>query len=197
MEREDLADSNKKQEILSAATKLFYAQGYDFTSTRQLAKSVNMSIAGVYYHFKDKEEILFLIIDKAITNLHEALLEAIIPGENPQTNLQRIIKNIVGVVYSNKMALFLLFREDHRLNKDQLGMINKKRRAGFDLIRQELANLKQEGKTNSFDLTVATFSFFALTIWPFLWFDPGGPLDVERLSSEITELFFKGILSRN
>ncbi|WP_028574479.1 TetR/AcrR family transcriptional regulator [Desulfonatronovibrio hydrogenovorans] len=53
---------NKKQKILSTATKLFALQGFDNTTTLQIAKESGVTEPLLYYHFKGKEEIFTDII---------------------------------------------------------------------------------------------------------------------------------------
>jgi len=195
MEGKELTDL-KKQTILEAAAKLFYEQGYDHTTTRELAKAVNMSNAGLYWHFKDKEEILFHILDRSVTNFIEVISETIIPGEDPQINLENIIRTAVRAALKDGMALGLMVKEQHRLNKDQNNIINKKKRATFELVKQKLLKIKQKEKSNSTDINISTFSLIAMIFWPFTWFNANGPLDVEGLASEISTLFFKGFLGK-
>ena len=52
-------EQNRKELILETAQELFYRNGYDSTSVRELAKETGLSVAGVYYFFSDKEDILF------------------------------------------------------------------------------------------------------------------------------------------
>ncbi|MEG0380499.1 MAG: helix-turn-helix domain-containing protein, partial [Kurthia sp.] len=47
-----------KQRILDVARNLFYKQGYDSTSTAQIAKESNISDAAMYKYFKGKSALL-------------------------------------------------------------------------------------------------------------------------------------------
>ncbi|EOL47100.1 TetR/AcrR family transcriptional regulator [Enterococcus caccae] len=53
------------QSILETAKKLFLKNGYKNTSTRDIAKAVNMTQPAMYYHFSNKE-VLFIEINKQI-----------------------------------------------------------------------------------------------------------------------------------
>ena len=197
VEKKALLNINKKEEILSAATKLFYEHGYDFTKTRELAKAVNISNAGLYHHFSEKEMILFNIIDSAVNNFYEKVSKVIIPGEDPQNNIERFIRNALRIAIKDRMALALMIKEEHRLNKDQLEIINQKKRLIFDLVKIELAKIKYEGEENPSDISFASLSLMALIFWPFLWYKPGGTMDVEKLGYKITNLFFNGFRDLN
>ncbi len=55
---------NKKTQILDTALKLFALQGYDETTTLQIATEAKVTEPLLYYHFKNKEEIFTCILEK-------------------------------------------------------------------------------------------------------------------------------------
>lgn len=55
--------SNTKQEILNAALELFSKQGYEATSTSQLADAVGIRKASLYSHFENKQAILDTLLN--------------------------------------------------------------------------------------------------------------------------------------
>ncbi len=67
---------NKKQKIISTATKLFAAQGFDNTTTLQIAKETGVTEPLLYYHFQGKEEIFTEII-KGIFQEYSRLLSGL------------------------------------------------------------------------------------------------------------------------
>ena len=80
--------TDKKERIIKAATEIFYLNGYDNTSIRELAQVAELSVAGVYYFFKDKEEILFDILYKSIIDQYETIKSAINEKDEPQKNIR-------------------------------------------------------------------------------------------------------------
>lgn len=53
---------NKKNKIIATSTKLFAVQGFDNTTTLQIAKESGVTEPLLYYHFRGKEEIFTDII---------------------------------------------------------------------------------------------------------------------------------------
>jgi AcrR family transcriptional regulator len=88
--------ADRKEQIIEKATMLFYTNGYDNTSIRELAKATGLSVAGVYYFFKDKEEILFSILIQSINDLNDTILSAINEKDDPKKNLKRIIRKLLS-----------------------------------------------------------------------------------------------------
>lgn len=68
MSTEKRTDS-KKEEILQVARKLFLTQGYNKTSIRQIAASVQISVGLTSYHFKSKREMAVEIVRRIFHRL--------------------------------------------------------------------------------------------------------------------------------
>ena len=61
---------NRRDLILETAARLFEAQGYQATSTRQVAEAVGCTEAALYYHFKDgKRELLQTVIETQVPEM--------------------------------------------------------------------------------------------------------------------------------
>lgn len=67
--------SNTRQQIVDAADRLFYQQGYETTSFADIAADVGLSRGNFYYHFKTKDEILDAVIVQRSTSTR-AMLDA-------------------------------------------------------------------------------------------------------------------------
>ena len=53
----------KKQSILKTAARLFATQGFDATTTLQIAREAGVTEPLIYYHFKGKDDLFTQIID--------------------------------------------------------------------------------------------------------------------------------------
>ncbi|MXP20639.1 TetR family transcriptional regulator [Gordonia sp. HNM0687] len=69
-------DSAAAERIRQAAIASFAEVGYGGTSTRQIAKRLNMSAAAMYPHYKSKEELLYVIALDGHRGVLSALREA-------------------------------------------------------------------------------------------------------------------------
>ncbi|WP_152656616.1 TetR/AcrR family transcriptional regulator [Oceanobacillus sp. CFH 90083] len=59
----------RKAEILDASMKLFTEKGYLQTTTQDIINKVGISRGLLYYHFKNKEEILYILVEKSVKPL--------------------------------------------------------------------------------------------------------------------------------
>ena len=66
----------RRAEIVEAAERLYADKGWDAVTMDQVAKSARLSRALVYVYFRDKEELLFAISQRAMQVLRERFTEA-------------------------------------------------------------------------------------------------------------------------
>lgn len=73
--------AERKAQILAAARRVFLKKGFDAARMEEIAEEARLSIGGVYWYYKSKEEVIFGLMDEITdTDLEDlrALLEA--PG---------------------------------------------------------------------------------------------------------------------
>lgn len=62
-----------REQIIEAADRLFYRQGYEHTSFAAIAEAVQISRGNFYYHFKTKDDILAAVIDARLAERRRML----------------------------------------------------------------------------------------------------------------------------
>ncbi len=61
-----VAEVNRRSDIVRVAARLFREQGYDGTTVRDIAGAVGMRSGSPFYHFANKEEILFAVMEEGL-----------------------------------------------------------------------------------------------------------------------------------
>ena len=89
-------DGNRRQELLAAAAKLFRSQGFDATSTRDIAAAVGMHSGSPFYHFKSKDALLYAVMEEgmhsAIARQGTALNEVTASPTTPLLQMRRLVR---------------------------------------------------------------------------------------------------------
>lgn len=75
-ERREEEKERRRAEILDAAEALYAKKGWDALTVDQVARSARLSRALVYVYFRDKEELLFAIGERAMRLLRDRFIEA-------------------------------------------------------------------------------------------------------------------------
>lgn len=83
--------SSKRAQIVEAADRLFYQQGFDHTSFADIADAVGISRGNFYYHFKTKDEILDAVIEQRVVNTRVMLDQWEIAGDTPEERIRSFI----------------------------------------------------------------------------------------------------------
>jgi TetR/AcrR family transcriptional regulator len=75
-ERKEREKEQRRNDILSAAEKLFFARGYDSVTMDDIAKAVELNKATIYLYFKDKESLYFTVGLRGVTILNAWVRES-------------------------------------------------------------------------------------------------------------------------
>ena len=90
-------DVNMRDQIQRAAVELFYARGYNATSTRDIAHACGITSGAVYNHFESKDELLLSIIEQSYEVLERELLKAVLEaGESPVAQLRSLVSALAN-----------------------------------------------------------------------------------------------------
>ncbi|HEY5204285.1 MAG TPA: TetR/AcrR family transcriptional regulator [Roseiarcus sp.] len=77
----------RREQILAAALKVMIAEGVYHATTRKIAEAAGVNVATLHYHFQNKEEILFCVLEGLASSYRAVLAKRF---AEPQTLKDRI-----------------------------------------------------------------------------------------------------------
>ena len=89
---------NTKQEILHAALELFSVQGFEATSTAQIADAVGIRKASLYSHFENKQAILDALVQEVLEQYENHSLFARADWEKDADSLPQTSDDAVQMI---------------------------------------------------------------------------------------------------
>ncbi|WP_243438897.1 TetR/AcrR family transcriptional regulator [Fundidesulfovibrio soli] len=96
------------ESILTAATSLFAERGVGGVSLLEVAKSAKVSSGLIIYHFKSKDNLLFIVSRMILSRLHRCALEAMPPEADPLEAIHAFIDSLFAFAAENRdSAVFL------------------------------------------------------------------------------------------
>ncbi len=98
-----------RQTILKAAGALFLEQGYDGFSMRHLAESIGYSPATLYLYFRDKDDLLFTVVDEGFKHFGEQLARAAASTNDPRMRLDALGQAYVSFGLRHPVYYQLIF----------------------------------------------------------------------------------------
>jgi len=76
---------------MTAAIDSFARLGYQGTSIDRIARDAGVTKGAVYYHFRDKEELLFEAVKDRIGGFEQQVLEEVSPARDALENLRHVV----------------------------------------------------------------------------------------------------------
>lgn len=98
-----------RQTILKAAGALFLEQGYDGFSMRHLAESIGYSPATLYLYFRDKDDLLFTVVDEGFKHFGDQLARAAASTNDPRMRLDALGQAYVSFGLRHPVYYQLMF----------------------------------------------------------------------------------------
>lgn len=83
---------DKKQTILKTAARLFASQGFEATTTSQIAREAGATEPLIYYHFKGKDDLFTRIIDASFSEYFSRIDKLEKPPDAPFGQIQKLIE---------------------------------------------------------------------------------------------------------
>src|SRR4029453_3258944 len=80
-----------RRQMLAAAIDCFARHGYRGTSIDRIAREVGVTKGALYYHFRDKEELLFAAVTERVGEFERKVLRDVEPSRDALTTLRRVV----------------------------------------------------------------------------------------------------------
>lgn len=181
--------------ILESATYLIARDGYTKASMRTVAAASEMSLAGLYHYFENKEKMLFLIQFRSFSSLLRHLQERLHGVEDPQDRLRVAVRAHVMQYVHNTPALRVCAHELDSLNGNAYEQVRDLRRQIYRIVRTIVDQILDEcGTDRSLNAHVATMSLFGSLNWLYQWYVPGEDRSPAGLAQLLSDQLLGGLL---
>jgi AcrR family transcriptional regulator len=181
--------------ILDHATAVFYEKGYEGASMRDLSRVTGLSLAGLYYYFESKEELLYLIQKHYFTVVVERLQKHLENITDPEARVRAFILNhFEYFLAENYKATKVLSKEDDVLAGNLSTEVTALKRRYYRSCADLVEALKQE-KGLEFNTRVAVLSLFGMMNWIYTWYKPQVDPEAGALARQVGDIFLAGIKS--
>ena len=89
-QRKEQGEQTRKT-IIEVTTKLFATRGYAGTSLDLIAKEAQTSKSSIFWHFENKEDLLFTVVDRAMSEWEVKAGTEILAQPNPPRQLAKLV----------------------------------------------------------------------------------------------------------
>jgi AcrR family transcriptional regulator len=182
----------KLTRILRGAASIFARKGYHQASIRDIAAETQISLAGLYYYFRSKEELLFLIQDHCFTTLLERVGEAVERESDPEEQLRVFVRIHLSFFVASMDEMKVLSHEAQALTGDFRTQVQGKKRRYVSLVDGILDRLRPAD--SGLPTRISTLSLFGMLNWIYTWYRPDRDPAADLLADQMTHIFLHGFL---
>jgi AcrR family transcriptional regulator len=183
-----------REKILEKAAHLFVLRGYNGISMREIAEELGVSKAALYYHFKDKQDLMLAVLNSYLEDV-EHLMDSTCQSE---CNVQQQITHFVQAVFAQPPQQRAIIR----LASQEMAQLTPQAQAAFGILYHEkfigrieelLVRGMKNGELRTMDSNQTTWILLGM-MYPFFYADPGRNLEnTESLAKLIATIFLEGV----
>jgi AcrR family transcriptional regulator len=183
-----------RDDVVTAAGRLFSSRGYHGTSMRDLARELGLIGSSLYSHIESKADLLVEVVERGADLFQESADGAMATPGDGMTRLSALVAGHVGVVLDHPDEVRTFLYEAHALDESQRARVLAARDRYEQAFRSVLEAGAGDGSLRK-DLDPRLAAIFVLSILNALerWYRPNGRLSREQLVQEVLSFGLQGI----
>lgn len=193
MAQEQDSYDEKLGAILRAAAAVFAEKGYHQATIRDVSRASGVSLSGLYYYVRSKEELLYGIQLHCFTTVLENAERLLEGSDDAEQRLRLLIESHLRYFAANMQEMKVLSHEAESLTGEYRRRVDALKRRYVAIWSETLDRLRPEG--SPVDPRVATFALFGMLNWIYNWYRPGRDAGVSGLATDMSRLFLHGYLA--
>jgi AcrR family transcriptional regulator len=182
----------KLNAVLTASSALFAEKGFERATIRDVSQATGMSLAGLYYYFNSKHELLYHIQYRAFDSLCKELKEIIEHETDPEVGLKSMIKMHFEYFIQNMNDLKICSRDIESLEGSFYQQVADKRKEYFDLTQSIFDKIIDKSDGSSADSRLAALYLFGTLNWIYQWYKPDRYPDAEEMADQLSGIYLQG-----
>jgi AcrR family transcriptional regulator len=181
--------------IVEVAAELFARHGFGATSLDDIAQVLGVTKPALYYHVKNKEEILRLIC-LLILNVAEEPLRHIVESDLAVAEkLRRAIEHHIAIAADRSPALTVFYREQQHLTGPFAKEIALREKDYEHYFQQILEEGQATGAFKPIDSKIVTFGLLGMCHWLSQWYKPSGRYTPQQIAEIFANMVECGLLA--
>ena len=156
-----------RDQIVAAASSVFSSRGYASSSLKSIAARANITPAGIYYHFENKQALLFECLRLAIIGLTDACKREVERRATPQDRLRAYVKTHITYQLeeiSDVTAVYTRWVYSGKIERSKVGEQERQTLRSLEVLHyHNLKRILLEGAlAGRFDVQDASLTAFAI-----------------------------------
>jgi AcrR family transcriptional regulator len=186
--RRRASDNDRAKEVQRAAAELFFAKGYEATTIREIAQALGIKSASIYYHWENKQAILFDLVRSTMEQLVAGVQSVL--DEEPRPD-----RRLAGLVVHH-VVVHALRPKEATLGETELRSLTGTRLKSALRMRDDyealvLAVLEEGARAELFDILdtkLTVYSIISQCTNVGIWYHEGGRLSLDEVAAVYANL---------
>ena len=178
--------TTRLDQIRQAGCHLLFRYGYSGMTMREIAASLNIKAASLYYHFPSKQHILFDLMQATVSELLRGLRAIVDSASDPESQLDAAIRWHVSFHTQKREEAFISHSELRSLEGENLRTILRLRREYERLFDSILKRGRRKGVFQMEQRSVIRNCILTMCTATAGWFSPQGPLSADQVADQIS-----------
>jgi TetR/AcrR family transcriptional regulator, cholesterol catabolism regulator len=185
-----------RDDIITAATRVFSLRGYHAASMAEIAGEVGIRKPSLYHHVRKKEDLLFAIHEQLIDELIEETTAALAAAHSPEERVRRILQVSMSFVARHRDGVAVFLQERREMSGERWAELVVKRDRYERTVSRVIAEGISAERFVDVPPEIAARAILAMANWGYTWFDPAGELSAEAVSDIFADIALNGLLTR-
>jgi AcrR family transcriptional regulator len=150
-----------RKEILKAGRKMLLDEGISNISMRKIAGEIDVSATSIYLHFRNKNHLLYTLIEESIEELNRLIRDIVNTDRDPLAKMESIARTYVafGLDRPQEYEVIFMLRPDEmpRYPKEKF----RKAREGYELLAEVIREGVDKGEMKEENPLRAAYAIWA------------------------------------
>src|SRR5580700_6982045 len=186
---------SKQQLILRHAAQVFCEKGYEGASIRDISRSSGISLAGMYYYIKSKQELLYLIQLFTFKTIVARLEKRLKGVSDPVEKLRALVQNHLDYFLRHPVEMKVLTHEDDALKGEYRKEVLEVKRRYYGIALGIFEEMRKTGAARRLNPRVAVLSLFGMMNWVHTWHRAQTDPQADTLAETMAGMFLHGVLA--
>ncbi|GAA0063758.1 TetR/AcrR family transcriptional regulator [Clostridium sp. CTA-1] len=124
-ERRKLEKEIIRKKIIDTASQILVEEGYENLSIRKIANKIEYSPGIIYHYFKDKSEIVTLVVEQGYGRILKSINEVPVDNENPEKTIEQGLRKYIELMLQYPEQFRTVLMNDIKSIQEKVNMLHE------------------------------------------------------------------------
>jgi AcrR family transcriptional regulator len=181
------------ERLFDTAATLFREKGYAATTTREMAATLGIQQASLYYHIASKEDLFYQLCVSSLTHLHSDVESSVNEVDEPLGRVCTLIRVHLQTLLVHQCRHIIMLTELRALSNSHHAEVLSLRKKYARLVESVLEEAQVSGVVRR-DIPSKYLYLALLNVlnWAVLWFRRDQELPADQLAGLFTPIYLDG-----